>query len=160
MNQQIIIRKAVEADVAVILSLIKELAVYEKLSHEVTATEEILRNSLFGKKSFAEVILAEYNGETAGQALFFHNFSTFLGRPGIYLEDLFVRPQYRGKGIGKKLLMEVIKIAKERKCGRVEWVVLNWNEPAINFYKSLGAELMDEWTTFRLTENKFSLNET
>jgi GNAT superfamily N-acetyltransferase len=149
------IRKATETDVPLIFTLIKELAGFEKLAHDVTADEFILKESLFGKHHYAEVILAEYNDQPAGQALFFHNFSTFKGRPGIYLEDLYVRPEFRGKGIGKKLLEEVITLAKERKCKRVEWVVLDWNKNAIDFYKSLGAEAMDEWTVFRLTDDKF-----
>ncbi|MFO7444776.1 MAG: GNAT family N-acetyltransferase [Ignavibacteriaceae bacterium] len=153
--KDLVIREAEEKDVPVILSLIKELAEYEKLAHEVKATEDSIRTTIFGKKKFAEVLIAEYNGEPAGQALFFHNYSTFLGKPGIYLEDLFVRPQFRGKGIGKALLLKLIELAKQRNCGRVEWAVLNWNEPSINFYKNLGAVPMDDWTIFRLTEDKF-----
>lgn len=152
--EKLIIRKAEEKDVPLILELIKELAEYEKLSDEVTANEEKLRETLFQKK-YAEVFLAEYNGSLAGQALFFHNYSTFLAKPGIYLEDIYVRPKFRGKGIGKSLLLKVIEIAKERNCGRVEWSVLDWNEPAIGFYKKLGAVPMDGWTVFRLTEDKF-----
>ncbi len=155
------IRPATENDVPLIFSLIKEIAEYEKLSNEVVATEEKVKETLFGNKSYAEVIIAEYENEPAGQALFFHNYSTFLSQPGIYLEDLFVRPDYRGKGIGKELLKSLVGIAKERNCGRVEWVVLNWNKSAINFYKSLGASPMDEWTTYRLTSDNFDklLNE-
>ncbi len=149
------IRPSTEADIPLIHSLIKEIAEYEKLSNEVVATEEKVRQTLFGEKSYAEVIIAEYENEPVGQALFFHNYSTFLAQPGIYLEDLFVRPNFRGKGIGKELLKSLVKIAKQRNCGRVEWVVLNWNEPAINFYKSLGAVPMNEWTTYRLTSDKF-----
>lgn len=146
-----IIRNTTKNDIPLILQLIREIAEYEKLAHEVVATEAILMESLFEKKS-AEVVIAEDNGETIGYALFFHNFSTFLGRKGLYLEDLFVRPQYRGKGYGKELLLHLVKIAKERKCGRMEWSVLNWNTPAIEFYKSLGAKPMDEWTVYRLDE--------
>ena len=149
------IRKATEKDTPIIYSLIKEIAGYEKLSHEVTATEEKIRETLFGNKSYAEVIIAEYENEPVGQALFFHNYSTFLAQPGIYLEDLFVRPNFRSKGIGKALLKSLVKIAKERNCGRVEWVVLNWNKSAIDFYKSFGAVPMDEWTTYRLTSDKY-----
>lgn len=138
-------------DTALILSFIKELAEYERLADEVVATEEILKETLFGKRAYAEVIIARYEGEAVGFALFFHSFSTFLSRPGIYLEDLYVRPTMRGKGIGKALLIFLAQLAKERKCGRLEWAVLNWNESAINFYKSLNAKPMDEWTVYRLT---------
>ncbi len=155
MKNELVIRKANVSDVPLILSLIREIAEYEKLLHEVIATEDDIKENLFGEKSYAEVLIAEYENEPAGQALFFHNFSTFIGRPGIYLEDLFVRPKFRGKGIGKALLLELIKLAKERNCGRVEWCVLDWNEPAINFYKNLGAVSMDEWSLFRVTEDKF-----
>ena len=149
----LIIRLAGPDDIPQILSFIKELAEYEKMSEQVTATEEILREKLFGSQKYAEVLIAEYEGKPAGQALFFHNFSTFIGRPGIYLEDIYVRPNLRGRGIGKSLLLELAKIAKERNCSRLEWVVLNWNEPSINFYKSLGAVPMNEWTTYRLNES-------
>jgi GNAT superfamily N-acetyltransferase len=155
MNSKLIIRKAEEKDIPVVLQLIKELAEYEKLSAEVAADEEKLRSTLFGKNRYAEILLAEFEGEPAGQALFFHNYSTFLAKPGIYLEDLFVRTHHRGKGIGKALLIELIRIAKERGCGRVEWSVLDWNESAINFYKKLGAVPMNGWTIFRLTDDKF-----
>jgi len=150
-----LIRQAVEEDIPLILSFIKELAEYEKLLDQVKVTEELLKESLFGEKHFVEVLIAEYKGEPAGQALFFHNFSTFVGRPGIYLEDLYVRPHLRGHGIGKALLQAVINLAKERNCGRVEWAVLDWNKPSINFYKSIGANPMNEWIIFRLTENNF-----
>ena len=150
------IRQATIEDTALILSLIKEIAEYEKLGHEVSATEKDIKNNLFGEKRYAEVLIAEYDEEPAGQALFFHNFSTFVGRPGIYLEDLFVRPKFRGKGIGKSLLLALIKLAEERNCGRVEWCVLDWNEPAIKFYKKLGGVSMDGWSIFRVTEDKFS----
>ena len=145
------IRSATEADVPLILYFIKELAVYEKLAHKVVADENSLRRTLFGERPFAEVIFAEENGEALGFALFFHNYSTFLARPGIYLEDLFVKPEARGRGYGKALLAQLARIALERDCGRVEWAVLNWNEPSINFYKALGAVPMDDWTVFRLT---------
>jgi GNAT superfamily N-acetyltransferase len=153
--KNLVIRKAKIKDVTLIISLIKELAEYEKLSSEVIADENLLKETLFGEKKHAEILIAEYEGRPAGQAIFFHNFSTFLGRPGIYLEDIFVRPIYRGKGIGKTLLLKIIQLAKERNCGRVEWAVLNWNEPAIKFYKSLGAKPMDEWTVYRITQDKY-----
>lgn len=146
------IRKANEQDVPTILDLIKQLADYEKLLHDVVATEELLHHQIFVKK-MAEVIIAEENQKPVGFALYFHNFSTFLAKPGIYLEDLFVIPECRGKGYGKKLLIELAKIAKERDCGRLEWAVLDWNTPSIEFYKSLGANPMDEWTVFRLTKD-------
>lgn len=145
------IRFATEEDVPLLLRFIKELAEYEKLSHEVSATEEILRDSLFGDRSVAEAMLAHRGDEPAGFALFFHNFSTFLGRPGIYLEDLYVRPEFRGSGIGRALLAYLAKLAKERDCGRLEWWVLDWNEPSIGFYESLGAVAMDDWTVYRVT---------
>jgi GNAT superfamily N-acetyltransferase len=149
------IRKADINDVSLILSLIKEIADYEKLSHEVTATEKDIQENLFGDVKYAEVLIAEYENEPVGYALFFYNFSTFTGKPGIYLEDLFIKPKYRGKGIGKTLLLRLIEIAKDKNCGRVEWCVLDWNEPAINFYKNLGAVPMDGWSIFRVTEDKF-----
>lgn len=156
-DENLVIRTAEEKDIPVILSLIKELADYEKLLSEVEANEDKLKDTLF-KKKYAEVLIAEYDRIPAGQALFFHNYSTFLAKPGIYLEDLFVKPEYRDKGIGKALLLKIIEIAKERSCGRVEWSVLNWNEPAIGFYKKLGAVPMNGWTVFRLTEDKFCVN--
>jgi GNAT superfamily N-acetyltransferase len=145
------IRTASVHDVPLILSFIKGLAEYERLSHEVTVTEASLRETLFGPNPAAEVIIAYSGDRPAGFALFFHNYSTFLGQKGIYLEDLFVLPEERGRGIGKALLAHLAKLAEERHCGRLEWAVLDWNEPAINFYKSLGAKPMDEWTTFRVT---------
>ena len=154
-NNSIYIREATAKDVPLILSLIKEIADYEKLRYEVIATEDDIRENLFGSRKYAEVLIAEYENETAGQALFFHNFSTFVGRPGIYLEDLFVRPKFRGKGIGKALLLKLIELAKLRNCGRVEWCVLDWNEPAIKFYKKLGAVSMDGWSIFRVSEDKY-----
>jgi GNAT superfamily N-acetyltransferase len=146
------IRPATEGDVPLLLALICELAEYEKLAHEVVADEETLRRNLFGEgRRGAEAVIAEHDGEPAGFALFFHNFSTFLGRPGLYLEDLFVRPRFRGGGVGKALLAHLALIAKERDCGRLEWWVLDWNKPAVRFYEALGAEAMDEWTVYRLT---------
>ena len=145
------IRFAAAEDVSLILQFIKGLADYEKLTHEVTATEELLRDTLFGTRRVAEVLIGDYRGEPVGIALFFHNYSTFLGRPGIYLEDLFVVPTMRGRGFGRALLTYLAKLAKERDCGRVEWAVLDWNEPSIQFYKELGAVPMDNWTVFRLT---------
>ena len=145
------IRAATESDVPLILQFIRDLAEYERLSHRVVATEERLRASLFGSPRYAEVIIGEEDGAAAGFALFFHNYSTFLAQPGIYLEDLFVKPEARGRGYGKALLARLAQLARERGCGRVEWAVLNWNEPSIAFYKALGAVPMDEWTVFRLT---------
>jgi GNAT superfamily N-acetyltransferase len=145
------IRAAVEADVPLILRFIRELADYERLLHEVVATEERLRDTLFGARPAAEVVVAEEDGEALGFALFFHNYSTFLAQPGIYLEDLYVRPESRGKGAGRALLAHLARLARERGCGRLEWWVLDWNESAIRFYRSLGAQGMDEWTVFRLT---------
>jgi len=149
------IRPATINDVSLIYSLIKEIAEYEKLTNEVVASEDKVRGTLFGKNKYAEVIIAEYEGTPAGQALFFHNYSTFLSQPGIYLEDLIVRPDFRGKGIGKELLKSLAKIAKERNCGRIEWVVLNWNKSAIDFYESFGSKPMNEWTTYRLSSDNF-----
>ena len=145
------IRAAAESDVALILRFIEKLAEYEKLTHELVATEAALREYLFGPKPMAEVILAYWASQPVGFALFFHNFSTFLARPGIYLEDLFVDPEHRGKGVGKALLTHLARLAMERGCGRLEWSVLNWNEPSIQFYRKLGAVAQDEWTTYRLT---------
>jgi len=151
MSEPLIIREALERDVPLILDFIRQLAVYEKLENLVVATEADLQGALFGPRPYAEVIIAEHDGRPAGFALFFHNFSTFLGKPGIYLEDLFVLPSERGRGTGKALLVALARIAADRDCGRIEWSVLNWNEPAIGFYKSLGAVPMDEWTVFRLS---------
>jgi len=137
-------------DVSLILEFIKELAKYEKMLNEVVATEELLKESLFERK-MAEVIIGEYKNKPAAFALFFHNFSTFLGRPGIYLEDLYVRPEMRGKGIGKIMLSFLANLCVERKCGRLEWWCLDWNESAIEFYKKMGAIPMDEWTVYRLS---------
>src|SRR5436309_5408270 len=137
---------ATEPDIPVILKLIRALAEYEKLAHWVTATEERLRDSLFGAKPAADVLLAHYDLECAGFALFFENYSTFLAQPGIYLEDLYVKPHLRGRGIGLELLRSLAKIATGRGCGRMEWEVLDWNQPSIELYKKLGAEPMDDWT--------------
>jgi GNAT superfamily N-acetyltransferase len=150
----VITRAATARDVPVILSLIKELAEYEHLSHEVVATEEGLEKTLFGPKSFAEVLLAEAKGEACGFCLFFHNYSTFLARPGLYIEDIFVKPHYRGRGVGKTLFAHMQRIARDRDCGRMEWWVLDWNQPAIDFYTGIGAKPMDEWTVYRLTEEQ------
>jgi GNAT superfamily N-acetyltransferase len=147
---EIEIRGAAEDDVPLILSLIRELAEYERLSHEVSATEETLRDSLFGERRVAETLLAYLGDDPAGFVLFFHNFSTFLGRPGIYLEDLYVRPEFRGAGVGRAFLRCLAKLAKDRGCGRLEWSVLDWNEPAIRFYEALGAVPMADWTVYRL----------
>ena len=141
---------ATERDVPLILGFIRKLAEYEKLSHEVIATEEGLRDGLFGARPMAEVLLAYWADEPAGFALYFHNFSTFVGKPGIHLEDLFVEPVHRRRGIGKALFAQVARIACERECGRLEWAVLDWNRPAIDFYRSVGAIAKDEWTIFRL----------
>ena len=149
----LVIRPATVADVPIILELIRELAMYERAPTEVTATEEELVDVLFGPRPAAEVLLAFEEETPVGFAVFFHNFSTWLGRPGLYLEDLFVRPEQRGKGYGRALLVRLAKIAHERGCGRMEWAVLDWNEPAIQFYKKLGAAPLDEWTVFRLTRD-------
>jgi GNAT superfamily N-acetyltransferase len=145
------IRPARVEDVPVILELIRELATYERAPDEVTATEEQLVGVLFGERPAAEVLLAFEGKSPIGFAVFFHNFSTWLGRPGLYLEDLFVKQEKRSKGYGRALLIDLAKIARDRACGRMEWAVLNWNEPAIKFYRALGAEPLDEWTVFRLT---------
>ena len=145
------VRAASEADVPLILSFIRELAEYERLSHEVVATEEALQKWLFGERPVAEVAIGDDEDEPAGFALFFHSFSTFLGRPGIYLEDLYVRPEFRGRGVGRVLLTHLAKLAKERGCGRLEWSVLDWNRPAIGFYESLGASPVDRWTVYRVS---------
>ena len=150
MSSRLTITPAIRSDVPLILELIKELAVYEKLAHEVVATEEMLTETLFGNRRYAEVVVASYDGQPVGYALFFHSYSTFVGRPGLYLEDVYVRPTMRGKGIGKAILVYHARLAVERKCGRFEWSVLNWNEPSIKFYESLGAKPMDEWTVYRL----------
>ena len=150
------VRAATKADVPVILSFIKKLADYERLSHEVVATEKLLIETLFGRRRTAEVALGYFKREPVGFVLFFHNFSTFLGRPGIYIEDLFVDEAFRQQGFGGALLRHVAKLAKQRNCGRLEWSVLDWNEPAINFYRKLGALPMSEWTVFRVTGEKLT----
>ncbi|HEY7558209.1 MAG TPA: GNAT family N-acetyltransferase [Candidatus Binatia bacterium] len=145
------IRAASAAEVPVILSFIKKLAAYEKLSHEVVATDALVRETLFGARPTAEVAIGYLEDKPVGFVLFFHNYSTFLGRPGIYIEDLFVEENFRRRGYGRALLLYVARLAKERRCGRLEWSVLDWNEPAIRFYKKLGALPMSEWTVFRVT---------
>lgn len=147
--ERLTIRKAEERDCGLILHFIKELAAYEKMSDEVVATEELLKEWLFEKHA-AEVLFACENGKEVGFALFFHNFSTFVGRAGLYLEDLYVLPEYRGKGCGKAILKRLAAIAVERGCGRMEWVCLDWNKPSMDFYRSLGARPMDEWTIWRV----------
>ena len=147
------IRPAQVDDVPVILELIRDLATYERAPEEVTATEQQLVDVLFCERPAAEVLLAFEEQSPVGFAVFFYNFSTWLGRPGLYLEDLFVKPEKRGKGYGRALLVELAKIARDRGCGRMEWAVLDWNEPAIKFYHTLGARPMDEWTVFRLTRD-------
>lgn len=154
--EQLTFRYATEQDCGLILHFIRELANYEKMSDEVVATQELLREWIFEKKK-AEVIFARVDGKEIGFALFFHNFSTFLGRAGLYLEDLFVLPEFRGKGYGKAILKELARIAVERGCGRLEWACLDWNRPSIDFYLSLDARPMDEWTVYRLTGETLEL---
>lgn len=146
-----VIRAAAESDVPVILSFIKKLAAYERLTHEVVATETLLRETLFGSLRTAEVAIGYCEGKPIGFVLFFHNYSTFLGRPGLYIEDLFVDEAFRRRGFGRALLLYVAQLANERRCGRLEWAVLDWNQPAINFYRKLGAVAMNEWTIYRVT---------
>ncbi len=150
-SSDFIIRAANENDVAVILGLIKDLAEYEHLSHEVAATEEDIRQSLFGDRPVAQALIGEHEGIPISFALFFYNFSTFLGKPGIYLEDLYVQPEYRSNGFGRRMLAHIARLAKERNCGRFEWSVLDWNEPAIRTYDRLNATPMKEWILYRLT---------
>ena len=145
------LRNATVDDVSLIRELIEGLAEYERLRHECQATDDLLRASLFGERAYAEVVIAEWDGVPAGFALFFHNYSTFLARPGIYLEDLFVRPTHRGRGIGEALLRHLAQLAVSRNCGRLEWSVLDWNTDAIGFYKKLGARPQDDWTVYRVT---------
>ena len=147
------IREATPADIPIILQLIRELAEYERAPNDAVATEEGLREVLFGAEPSARVLIAREGDEPVGFAVYFFNFSTWLGRPGLYLEDLFVRPEKRGKGYGRALLVELANIAAGRGCGRMEWAVLDWNQPAIDFYKKLGAAPMEEWTVFRLTRD-------
>jgi GNAT superfamily N-acetyltransferase len=154
------IRAATDSDLPLILALVRELAEYEHLSHEVVATEAGFREALFGERRVPEVLVGHVDEEPAGFALFFHSFSTFIGRPGIYLEDLYVRPDFRGAGLGKAFLKRLASLARDRGCGRLEWSVLKWNEPAIRFYDSLGATPMDGWTVYRLAgEELRSLSE-
>ena len=145
------IKPATESDVPIVLSFIRKLAAYEKLTHEVVATESLLLKTLFGARRVAEVAIGYLQGKPVGFVLFFHNYSTFLGRPGLYIEDLFVDEAFRRQGFGRALLLYVARLAQERHCGRLEWAVLDWNEPAINFYKKLGAVPMSDWTVFRVT---------
>ncbi|MGC9524306.1 MAG: GNAT family N-acetyltransferase [Limnospira sp.] len=151
MSSQLHLRPATPADVPAIFSLIRALAEYEKLSHQVTGDADALKQHLFGARPYAEVILAEWEQKIVGFALFFPNYSTFLTQPGIYLEDLFVLPDYRGRGIGKALLKEVAKLAVSRGCGRLEWSVLDWNQPAIAFYQYMGAAVLPDWRICRVT---------
>jgi GNAT superfamily N-acetyltransferase len=144
------IRSATRADLPLIAQFIRDLADYERLAHEVRFDEAVLGERLFGARPYAEVLIGEVDGVAEGFALFFHNFSTFEGKPGIYLEDLFVRPEARGAGLGKAFLQRLAQLAVERDCARLEWWVLDWNEPAIRFYKALGAKPMDDWTTYRV----------
>jgi len=155
MKDKLKIRQAEKKDISSILSMIKELAEYEKLLHKVETTEQAFVEVVFGENKFVEVLIAEYDNKICGQTIFFKNFSTFVGKPGYYIEDLYVKPEYRGKGIGKALLDAVIDKAKENNFGRVEWVVLDWNVSAIEFYKNRGAFPLNEWIIFRLEENKF-----
>ena len=150
------IRPARVEDVPIIMELIRDLATYERAPDEVTATEEVLVDVLFGERPAAEALLAFEAESPVGFAVYFYNFSTWLGRPGLYLEDLFVKPEKRGNGYGRALLVELAKIARDRSCGRMEWAVLDWNEPAIKFYRALGAQPMHEWTVFRLTRDEIA----
>jgi len=150
MSSSLTIRSAGPGDGALVLDFIRELAEYERLSHEVRATGETIETTLFGVRPAAEVVMAEWDGQPAGFALFFPTYSTFLAKAGIWLEDLYVRQEFRGRGIGKRLLSHLAMLALERDCGRLEWAVLDWNQPAIDFYSCLGAEAQDQWTTWRL----------
>lgn len=152
MMQPFEIKPATVADIPLILLFIKKLAKYEKLLNQVTATEEILKKTLFGERAYAEVIIGYWENQPISFAVYFYNFSTFLGRPGIYLEDLFVEEDFRGKGLGKKMLSYLANLAKAKQCARLDWWVLDWNAPAIDFYKKIGAKPMDEWTVYRVTE--------
>ena len=153
--QEYSIRPATTDDVSLILGFIRELADYETLLREVTATEALVRRFMFGDQPRAEALIGELGNEPVGFALFFHNFSTFLARPGIYIEDIYVRPEFRGRGYGRAFFTHLSKLAVERGCGRIEWAVLTWNEPAIEFYRNLGARAMDEWKVFRLDAASF-----
>jgi GNAT superfamily N-acetyltransferase len=152
MPDAISITPATPADVPAILAFIRELAEYEKLLDRVTATEQLLHETLFGPRPYAEVLIARLDANPVGYALFFHNYSTFLALPGVYLEDVYVRPAFRGRGVGKALLREVARFARQRNCGRIEWSVLDWNQPSIDFYLSLGARPLDDWTMYRMDE--------
>jgi GNAT superfamily N-acetyltransferase len=155
MSDEVRLRAATEADVPTLLGLIRGIAEYERLSHEVEATEDLLRLHGFGRRPVYEALLAERDGRAVGFALYFFTFSTFKARPTLYLEDLFVRPEERGRGVGRRLLVRLARIAVERECGRMEWSVLDWNTPARDFYRKLGAMAMDEWTVFRMTPAAF-----
>lgn len=157
MKSEFYIRLATQDDTDLILQFIRELAEYEKLLHEVVATSAELKSTLFGEKSYAEVNLAYFNEKPVGFALFFHNYSTFLSKPGLYIEDLYVKPEMRGKGLGKKILCFMAALAKKRNCGRLEWWVLDWNEEAIGFYKKIGAKAMSDWTVYRVTGTSLDL---
>ncbi|KUK89347.1 MAG: N-acetyltransferase GCN5 [Marinimicrobia bacterium 46_43] len=148
------LRFAQAGDSKQILEFIKSLAAYERMSDEVLATEETIKKTLFGDKAYAEVIFAELDGKAVGFALFFHNYSTFVSRPGLYLEDIYIYPEYRGRGIGKMMMTYLAKLAVERDCGRFEWSCLKWNKPSLDFYDSLGSETMDEWVTLRISGKK------
>lgn len=150
------LRAATPADVPILFELVKALAEYEKLSHAVTGNAASLEAHLFGDRSYAEAIIAEFAGQPVGFSLFFHNYSTFLTQPGIYIEDLFVLPEYRGRGIGKQLVIYVAQLAVSRNCGRLEWSVLDWNQPAIGFYQRIGASILDEWRICRVTDDSLS----
>lgn len=151
MSEPVRIRGATSADVGLILRFVRELAEYEKLAHQVVATEADIHESLFGHRPVAECVIAESAATPAGFAIFFHNFSTFLGKPGLYLEDLYVSPAMRGRGVGRRLLAHLAKLALSRGCGRFEWAVLDWNEPAIRFYQGLGAQILEDWRINRVT---------
>ncbi|MEO5802458.1 MAG: GNAT family N-acetyltransferase [Verrucomicrobiota bacterium] len=153
MTQKFSIHPATVDHIPLVLRFIKELAAYEKLSHEVTATEELLRRNLFSERKTAEVLLAREGEDDVGFAVFFHTFSTFVGKPGIYLEDVFIRPEFRGRGYGKALMIYIARVAKERDCGRLEFSVLDWNKASLEFYWSLGAVAMDEWTVQRMSRD-------
>jgi GNAT superfamily N-acetyltransferase len=156
MKNSIDIYSATQKDVPTIRAFIRGLAEYEKLAHQFVASEESLRETLFGTRPYAEVLIGKLDGTPVGFALFFHNYSTFLARPGIYLEDLFVFPEHRGKGVGKALLVKLAQIARERKCGRLEWSVLDWNQSAIEFYERIGAKVLPDWRICRMTADEFS----
>lgn len=156
MSHHLHIRAAIVEDCALLAVLIRELAVYERLEHEVHVSASILEKTMFGVTPHAHAVIAELSGEVVGFALYFFNFSTFLGRPGLYIEDLFVREQHRGKSVGKRLFTYLCKVAKQHDCGRMEWWALDWNTPAIDFYKTMGAEAMSEWTVYRLESGKIA----